>query len=412
MSTLSTPASTGSGTQRSVSAPRLDSVDLLRGIIIVIMSLDHLREYLTYLAFPPEILSLTWPGLFFTRWITHFCAPLFFFLAGTGAYLAQKRGLDGPRLSRFLWTRGLWLMVLEFTVIDFAWAFRPFAVASVIWTLGLSMVVMAAVVRLPVRWVAVFGVGMIFLHNLLDPIKPEALGNFGALWRFLHAPGFIPIVPQRGILIVLYVLIPWVGVMAAGFAFGALLQLPAERRRKLMLAIGSAAILIFVLLRATNLYGNPVNTPFPGGGPFVAQHSAAMSLVAFLNVEKYPPSLQFLLMTLGPGILALAAFDGVIAARNRIARVLIIFGRVPLFYYVVHIYAAHLIAIVVALAFHQPTKRLLDGSYFVSPPEPGYGHHLPFIYLIWIVLNVAMYFPCGWYGEYKRTHRQWWLSYL
>ncbi len=241
MSTLSTPVSAGSGTQRSVSAPRLESVDLLRGIIIVIMSLDHLREYLTYLAFPPENLSLTWPGLFFTRWLTHFCAPLFFFLAGTGAYLAQKRGFDGPRISRFLWTRGLWLMVLEITVIDFAWAFRPFAVASVIWALGLSMVVMAAVVRLPLRWVAAFGVAMIFLHNLLDRIQPKAFGKLGPLWMFLHSPGFIPIDPQRGILIVLYVLIPWVGVMAAGFAFGALLQLPAEKRRRLMAAIGLAS---------------------------------------------------------------------------------------------------------------------------------------------------------------------------
>ncbi len=303
-------------------------------------------------------------------------------------------------------------MVLEITVIDFAWAFRPFAVASVIWALGLSMVVMAAVVRLPLRWVAAFGVAMIFLHNLLDRIQPKAFGKLGPLWMFLHSPGFIPIDPQRGILIVLYVLVPWVGVMAAGFAFGALLQLPAQKRRRLIAAIGLAAIALFVVLRATNIYGNPTNTPFPGGGPFVAQHSAAMSLVAFLNVEKYPPSLQFLLMTLGPGILALAAFDGIQSARNAIARVLIVFGRVPLFYYVIHIYAAHLIAIVVALGFHQPTKRLLDGSYFVSPPEPGYGHHLPFIYLIWLLLNVALYFPCRWYAEYKRTHRQWWLSYL
>ena len=412
MSTLSTPVSMGSGAQRSVSAPRLESVDLLRGIIIVIMSLDHLREYLTYLAFPPENLSLTWPGLFFTRWITHFCAPLFFFLAGTGAYLAQKRGFDGPRISRFLWTRGLWLMVLEITIIDFAWAFRPFAFAGVIWALGLSMVVMAAVVRLPVRWVAAFGLAMMFLHNLLDPIQPEALGRFGWLWKFVHAPGFIPIIPERGILLVLYVLVPWVGVMAAGFGLGALLQLPAQKRRRFMAAVGLAAIALFVMLRATNIYGNPSGTPFPGAGPFVPQHSAAMSLVAFLNVEKYPPSLQFLLMTLGPGILALAAFDGIQSARNAIARVLIVFGRVPLFYYVIHIYAAHLIAIAVALACHQPTKRLLDGSYFVSPPEPGYGHHLPFIYLIWILLNVALYFPCRRYAEYKRTHRQWWLSYL
>ena len=412
MTTISTPLSTGSGPQRSLSVPRLDSVDLLRGIIIVIMSLDHLREYLTYLSFPPETLSLTWPSLFFTRWITHFCAPLFFFLAGTGAYLSQSRGNTGGKLSRFLWTRGLWLMVLEITVIDFAWSFRPFAFAGVIWALGLSMVVMAAVVRLPVRWVSVFGLAIIFLHNLLDPIQPEALGRLGWLWKFAHAPGFIPIIPQRGILLVLYVLVPWVGVMAVGFGFGALLQLPAEKRRRLMAVIGLAAIALFVVLRATNIYGNPRTTPFPGAGPFVPQHSLVMSLLAFLNVEKYPPSLQFLLMTLGPGILALAAFDGVSAARNAIARVLIVFGRVPLFYYVIHIYLAHLIAIGVALAFHQPTLRLLDGSYFVSPPEPGYGHHLPFVYLVWILMNIALYFPCRLYAEYKRTHRKWWLSYL
>ncbi len=412
MSTLSTPVSMGSGTQRSVSAPRLESVDLLRGIIIVIMSLDHLREYLTYLAFPPENLSLTWPGLFFTRWLTHFCAPLFFFLAGTGAYLAQKRGFDGPRISRFLWTRR--------TVADGPGNYRHrfrMGVSTICCSQrdlgsrpihggdgrrGSSAVAMGSA----------FGLGMIFLHNLLDRIQPKAFGKLGPLWMFLHSPGFIPIDPQRGILIVLYVLVPWVGVMAAGFAFGALLQLPAVKRRRLMAVIGLAAIVLFAVLRATNIYGNPTNTPFPGAGPFVPQHSAAMRLVAFLNVEKYPPSLQFLLMTLGPGILALAAFDGIQSARHAIARVLIVFGRVPLFYYVIHIYAAHLIALAVALGFHQPTKRLLDGSYFVSPPEPGYGHHLPFIYLIWILLNVALYFPCRWYAEYKSTHRQWWLSYL
>jgi uncharacterized membrane protein len=253
---------------------------------------------------------------------------------------------------------------------------------------------------------------MIFLHNLLDPIQPKMFGKFGFLWMFLHSPGFIPIDPSRGLLIVLYVLVPWVGVMAAGFAFGALLELPSEKRRKLMVAIGLVAIALFVVLRAMNLYGNPADTPFLGAGPFVPQHSAAMSLVAFLNVEKYPPSLQFLLMTLGPGILALAAFDGIRSARSAIARVLSVFGRVPLFYYVIHIYAAHLIAIIVALAFHQPTARLLNGSYFVTRPEPGYGHHLLFIYLIWMLLNVALYFPCRWYAEYKRTHRLWWLSYL
>jgi len=391
---------------------RLDSVDLLRGIIMVVMSLDHLREFLTYIPFTPEDLSRTWPTLFFTRWITHFCAPLFFFLAGTGAYLRSTRGRSTSEVSRFLWTRGLWLVALELTVLGFGWTFKPWFFAGVIWALGLCMVLMAALVRIPVRWLAVFGVAMIFLHNLLDPIQPERLGKFRWVWTILHAPGFIPIAPQRGILIVLYVLIPLVGVMAAGYAFGALLRLPEERRRRTMFMIGLSATTLFVVLRATNFYGNPTNTPFPGAGPFIAQHSAVMSVLAFLSVEKYPPSLQFLLMTLGPGILALAIFDRVRTERNAIARALIAFGRVPFFYYVIHIYVAHLIAVAVALAFHQPVTRILHGGFMFTPPEPGYGHGLPFIYVVWMLMNVALYFPCRWYAEYKRTHRQWWLSYL
>jgi uncharacterized membrane protein len=402
-----TPAGSG-----PVVAARLDSVDLLRGVVMVLMSLDHVREYLTYLTFTPENLSRTWPALFFTRWLTHFCAPLFFFLAGTGAYLARTRGRSGVQLRHYLWTRGLWLVLLEATVIDFAWGFRPWVFASVIWDLGLCMVLMALIVRMPVRWVAVFGIAIILLHNLLDSIQPQAFGKLGPLWMFVHAPGFIPVDPKHSILLVLYVIVPYIGVMAAGYALGALMNLQSERRRRMMLAMGFAAVVAFIALRATNFYGNPTNTPFPGAGPFVPQHSFAMSVVAFLNTEKYPPSLQFLLMTLGPGILALAAFDRVRAHRNVIARPLIVFGRVPLFYYVVHIYAAHLIAIVAAYAFHQPVARLLNGTYPYTPPQPGYGHNLPFIYAIWVLLNVALYFPCRWYAEYKRTHRNWWLSYL
>jgi uncharacterized membrane protein len=394
------------------STSRLDSVDLLRGIIMVVMSLDHLREFLTYLAFTPEDLTRTWPALFFTRWITHFCAPLFFFLAGTGAYLRRTRGRSGAEMSRFLLTRGLWLVFLEMTVLGFGWTFRPWFFAGVIWALGFSMVILAGVVRLPFKAIAALGLGMILLHNLLDNIQPQSFGKAGFLWSFLHAPGFLPIDPKHGLLIVLYVLIPWVGVMAAGYALGAVLNLPAERRRKLLIAIGATATVLFVILRATNVYGNPTTTPFPGAGPFVPQHSPVMSLLAFLNVEKYPPSLQFLLMTLGPGILALAAFDRVRASRNSLARVSIVFGRVPFFYYVIHIYLAHLIAVGVALGFHHPLDRILHGGFMFSPPEPGYGHGLPFIYLVWILMNVALYFPCRWYAEYKRTHRQWWLSYL
>jgi uncharacterized membrane protein len=394
-------------------AARLDSVDLLRGIIMVVMSLDHLREYLTWVPFTPENLARTWPALFFTRWITHFCAPLFFFLAGTGAYLARSRGRSGAQLSHFLWTRGLWLVVVEFTIVDFVFTFSPgWIVGSVIVALGLCMVLMAGIVRLPLKWVAAFGLAMIFLHNLLDGIKPQVFGKFAWLWTLLHSPGLIPIDPKRSMYLAVYVLVPWVGVMAAGYALGALYSLPSDRRRRIMLGIGAAATVLFVILRATNIYGNPSATASPGSGPFTPQATAVMTLVAFLNVAKYPPSLQFLLMTLGPGVLALAAFDRVRTATNRVARVLVVFGRVPLFYFVLHVLVAHLLAIGFGVVFHQPIGRLLSERYLLSPPEPGYGHGLAFIYAVWMAMNVGLYFPCRWYAEYKRSHRQWWLSYV
>jgi uncharacterized membrane protein len=394
-------------------AARLDSVDLLRGIIMVIMSLDHIREYLTWVPFAPENLARTWPALFFTRWITHFCAPLFFFLAGTGAWLAASRGRSGSQLSHFLWTRGLWLVIVEFTIVDFAFTFAPgFIIGSVIVALGLCMIILAGVVRMPLRFVAAFGVGMIFLHNLLDRIQPQQFGKLAWLWTLLHAPGLIPIAPQRGMYLALYVLIPWMGVMAAGYAFGALYSMDTDRRRRWMIAIGTAAVVLFVVLRATNIYGNPPQGPFPGTGPFKPQSTAIMTLVAFLNAAKYPPSLQFLLMTLGPGILALAAFERVRTATSAAARALVVFGRVPLFYFVLHILTAHVLAIGFGLIYHQPITRLLSQRYVLTPPEVGYGHGLPFIYAVWIAMNVALYFPCRWYAEYKRAHRKWWLSYL
>jgi uncharacterized membrane protein len=228
----------------------------------------------------------------------------------------------------------------------------------------------------------------------------------------LHSPGLIPIDPKRSMYLAVYVLVPWVGVMAAGYALGALYSLPSDRRRRIMLGIGAAATVLFVILRATNIYGNPSATASPGSGPFTPQATAVMTLVAFLNVAKYPPSLQFLLMTLGPGVLALAAFDRVRTATNRVARVLVVFGRVPLFYFVLHVLVAHLLAIGFGVVFHQPIGRLLSERYLLSPPEPGYGHGLAFIYAVWMAMNVGLYFPCRWYAEYKRSHRQWWLSYV
>jgi uncharacterized membrane protein len=394
-------------------ASRLDSVDLLRGIIMVVMSLDHLREYLTWVPFTPENLARTWPALFFTRWITHFCAPLFFFLAGTGAWLARSRGRSGPQLSHFLWTRGLWLIAVEFTIVDFVFTFAPgWIIGSVIAALGACMVILAGIVRLPLKAIATFALGMIFLHNLLDRIQPQQFGKLAWIWTLIHAPGLIPIDPKRSMYLAVYVLVPWVGVMAAGYVFGALYSLPPERRRRWMMAIGTAAVLLFFVLRATNIYGNPPAGRSPGSGPFTPQSTAVMTVVAFLNVAKYPPSLQFLLMTLGPGILALALFERVGSARSAAARALIVFGRVPLFYFIAHVFVAHVLAIAFGILYHQPIGRFLSERYLLTPPEAGYGHGLPFIYAVWIAMNIGLYFPCRWYAEYKRTHRQWWLSYL
>jgi uncharacterized membrane protein len=394
--------------------PRLDSVDLLRGIIMVIMSLDHVRDYLTYLPFPPEDMQRTWPALFFTRWITHFCAPLFFFLAGTGVFLSGTRGRSPQEVRHLLWTRGLWLVVLELTVVGFGWTFLPWGYAGVIWALGWSMVLMSLIIRMPLRWVAAFGLVMIFTHNLFDVVQVQSAHGLGWLWMLLHQPGFLPIAPKIGLFAVLYVLVPWVGVIAAGYALGAVILMEAPRRRRWLVTLGVCAIALFCLLRATNFYGQPSDprVAFASVPQFHVQPTLAMTVVAFLNVQKYPPALQFLLMTLGPGLLALALFDRFDMARRGLGRAVVVFGRVPMFYYVLHIYTIHLAAGVIALAFHQPVKWLFPGAFFFQRPPDGYGHSLKFIYVAWTVINILLYFPCRWFAEYKRTHRAWWLSYI
>jgi uncharacterized membrane protein len=398
-------------------APRLDSVDLLRGVIMAIMALDHVRDYFTHLRFSPEEIPLTWPALFFTRWITHFCAPLFFFLAGTGAYLAATRGKSKQQIAHFLWTRGLWLVFLELTVVGFGWTFTFWNYGGVIWALGWSMVVLSFLVRLPVKWVAAFGLVMIFGHNLLDRLQPQQFGKLAPLWILLHSPDFIPVAPKLGLFFVLYVLVPWMGVMAAGYAFGVLVSRPAEERRKAAMYIGLAATALFIVLRATNFYGNPHQMPsFFGEGEFHLQATLAKSVMAFLDTMKYPPSLQYLLMTIGPGLITLSLFDRLDLSKggplHGLARGVLVFGRVPMFYYLCHIYLIHIMAIVAAAAFGQPWKWLFGHAFMNAPTPAGYGHNLGFIYLMWVTALVILYFPCRWWAEYKRTHREWWVSYI
>ncbi len=244
----STATATQSPTDPTTASVRIVSLDIFRGLIMVVMALDHTRDYFTNLRFEPETLSQTYPALFFTRWITHFCAPMFFFLAGTGAFLYGRRHTPAE-LSRFLWTRGLWLIALEFTVVGTGWTFQiPFGFFGVIWALGACMVILAAVVRLPMRWIGVLSIGMIVTHNLLDPLRPRQFGSFAWLWSLLHARGGV-LLPFQIREFVLFPLIPLMGVMAAGYVFGRLYLLERDRRRRLLTLLGLVLIAAFILLR-------------------------------------------------------------------------------------------------------------------------------------------------------------------
>jgi len=412
---------------------RLDSVDILRGLIMVVMALDHVRDYLTHLQFAPEDVTHTYLALWITRWVTHFCAPGFFFLAGTGAFLSYARGKSKARISRFLWTRGLWLVLLECTVIGFAWTFIfPFPWGGVIWALGWCMVANAAIVRLPTKWVAAIGALMVLGHNLLDKVQPVGWGNVPWYWVIFHQPGFIPLPRPSGVnlpipqgapfgLFILYPLIPWIGVMALGFAFGEILRRPPADRQRWMLRAGGIMTAAFIVLRAFNLYGNPVHL-FAAGPMIDARFhllpSFAQDFILLTDVEKYPPSLQFLLMTLGPSLIAMACFDKLRdvdhgpGLLNAAARFFVAYGRVPMFYYVLHLYLIHLMAIAVASAFGQPHEHLWRGGFMLFGVPPGFGFNLPFIYLVWVVAVLILYYPCRWFMGVKQRRRDWWLSYI
>jgi len=391
--------------------PRIQSVDALRGAIIILMALDHVRDFTSVAAmsFAPTDLSRTTVALFFTRWITHFCAPVFAFTAGIGAFFWYQRGRTLAQLSRFLLTRGLWLVFLEFTVLRFILFFQwnwtgALFILTVFWMLGLSMVVLAALVHLPVRILAPVSLAIVATHNLLDPIASERFGRFAFLWGILHEQAVFPF---RGALFaVAYPLVPWAAVMASGFCFGRILLWDRERRRRVFVRLGVILTLAFVVLRAWNHYGDPAK--------WSHQPTPLFSALSFLNTTKYPPSLIFLLMTLGPALIALAFLD----RRSFPSRhPLIVFGRVPFFFFLFHLALAHILAVVLAALRYGPHRYLL-----LPPPSLGgpreifpadYGFSLPVVYLVWIAVVAISYPVCLWYGNLKQRHHEWrWLSYL
>lgn len=387
---------------------RIDSVDLLRGAVMVLMLLDHTREFVHRDAplFDATDLSRTTVVLFLTRWVTHFCAPAFVFLAGAGAALQLVRGKPKRDLSRFLLTRGAWLVVLEFTVIrlgvTFDLDYRAFAgMLQVIWAIGVSMMVLSALLHLRPRWVAALGVAIVALHNLGDPLnvpRPHP-GLGGSLWMVLHQPGFIH--PLGVPLLVLYPVLPWVGVLLCGYCVGHVYGWEADRRRRFLARLGAALVAAFVLLRLANVYGDP--------RPWSAQKTAVFTVLSFVNTNKYPPSLLFVLMTLGPALLVLAWAET--SRRGPLGRALVTFGRVPLFFYLLQWFVAHGIGLLLSLAAGKPTGHLF-GIPGGTPPQPGAGFGLGVAYLCWAA-GVALLYPlCRWFAGVKQRRGDWWLSYL
>jgi uncharacterized membrane protein len=379
---------------------RLEAVDVVRGVIMIIMALDHTRDYFGIPGQSPTNMATTTTALFFTRWITHFCAPVFFLLTGTGAFLSLRKKTTGE-LSRFLLSRGLWLIFLELVLfrglaLQFNFDYRV-TMLIVLWALGWAMITLAALVRLRPTTVAMIGAAMIVLHNLLDVVR-----SANPIWAILHGPGLVLNGP--GVVFVAYPLIPWVGVTAVGYGLGQIYQWDVERRRAFLLKLGVGCIVAFVALRALNVYGDPSR--------WAPQRSPMFTLISFLNTTKQAPSLLFLLMTLGPALIFLRAMDRPIPSVMRPA---LIIGKVPLFYFMLHFVLIHLIAVVFCLVRYGAAHWMFEspdlGNYPFTPP-PGWGYSLPVVYLVWASVVVALYPLCRWFAGLKQRRTEAWLSYL
>jgi uncharacterized membrane protein len=387
---------------------RIETIDILRGLAMVIMALDHVRDYFNAGGNPLD-LGTTTPFFFFTRWITHFCAPIFVFLSGTSIYLQSIRKTKKV-LQSFLIKRGLWLIFAEVVVITFAWTYNPhynLIIFQVIWAIGISMVLLGLLIRLPFNFILIIGLIIVFGHNLLD--IPESAAGFkaGFWWDLLHH-GFFARYPlsQNHVLVILYPFAPWTGLMILGYCTGVFFssKYSVQKRRKILNSIGICLILLFILVRFINLYGNPE--------PWSIQKNALFTILSFINVHKYPPSLLYMLMTIGPAFLLLALFEKI---QNRFRGAMRIYGRVAFFYYVIHLYLIHFISAVFFFAkghtFLEGTQ--LDGGlpfYFLAAKD---NYSLLTVYVIWVCVVIVLYPLCKWYDAYKTNHREkWWLSYL
>jgi uncharacterized membrane protein len=378
-------------TQPILNRQRIQSIDLLRGMVMMIMALDHTRDFFSNARFEPLDLSQTTPPLFLTRFITHYCAPVFIFLSGISIYLGLSKGKTKREQSFFLLTRGLWLIVMEFTIVNWGWSFAPgfsFTMLQVIWAIGWSMIVLAGLIYLPPLVVGLMGLVLIAGHNTLDVIHAEDWGHYSWFWYILHEQGRIA--PAAHItMFTMYPLIPWIGVMAAGYWCGTLYQSDALLRRKILYRVGTGSILLFLLLRWINVYGDPL--------PHAVYGEYWKTAFSFINVNKYPPSLDYLLITLGPALLILAAIDNVQVKASHPA---LVFGRVPFFYYILHVPLIHAGVYIVGFILG------------IQQEQDWKGFDLPVVYLVWLLAVSILYLPCRWFMQVKMKHKSWWLSYV
>jgi uncharacterized membrane protein len=387
---------------------RIYSVDILRGAVMIIMALDHVRDYFHQTASidSPTNLMTTTPLLFFTRWITHFCAPTFVFLAGISAYLAGQKK-DKKQLSVFLIKRGLWLIFIEVAIVSLGWTFDPLyhvLILQVIWAIGISMVILGLMVWLPVNLILICGLFIIGFHNLLDQGEIERNGHVGILWDLIHHGNFesIQFAPNH-IFFLMYAFLPWTGIMLFGYGMGRIFtnNFSPQRRRKILFVTGSVFFLIFFILRSYNHYGDPVH--------WGLQRTQLFSWLSFINLSKYPPSLDYITLTLGVAMILLGFLDRV--SRDSFAFIQV-FGRVPFFFYVMHIYLIHCLTVILFFVQGYSEKDIAPqhAPFYFRPDHFGFG--LAGVYLLWFAVLLILYPFCKWYDGYKTTHKKWWLSYM
>jgi uncharacterized membrane protein len=387
---------------------RVYSIDVLRGAVMIIMALDHVRDYFHYTASTdsPTNLLTTTPLLFFTRWITHFCAPAFVFLAGISAYLmGQKKTIR--ELSSFLLKRGIWLILIEVLVITLAWTYNPFYnlfILQVIWAIGISMIILGCLVWLPANLILLSGLLIIGFHNMLDYAELSRNGHVNLIWELAHHGNFkLETLTPNHFVIIVYAFLPWTGIMLMGYGLGRIFTsgFSSAKRRSILFRLGTAFILLFIIFRSINHYGDP--------SPWTIQHSRFFSWISFINLSKYPPSLNYILLTVGVAMIVLGLLDRINRDSFSFIRV---FGRVPFFFYVLHIYVIHAITVIIFFIQGYPSKDIAPqhSPFFFRPDH--FGFHLPVVYLIWIAVILILFPLCKRYDRYKSKHMQWWLSYL